>query len=99
MAVLGVVLWAAASSKQDEIDIAPHNTPADFIKLRQLEDDADGLAGGGNLFFVAGVALAGVSGYFYWRAGREHRSSSTARLSPTVFPHGGGVVLTLGGAQ
>lgn len=98
MALLGVLMWSSASSKQDEIDSAPADTPTDFIRLQELEDEADGLAGGGNLFFLAGAALGGVSAYFYWKKGRDYRTQ-TARITPTVFPGGGGVVLTFGGAQ
>lgn len=98
LALLGIVMWGAASSKQSEIDDAPVNTPADFVRLRQLEQDADGLAGGGNLFFLAGVAIGGISAYYYWKKGRLARAQ-TARITPTVFPHGGGVVLTFGGAR
>jgi hypothetical protein len=98
MVLLGAIMWTQASAKQDEIDNAPHDTPADFVHLRQLEDDADGLAGGGNLFVIAGVALAGVSAYYYWKKGRAHHATTTAaRITPTVFAHGGGVVLTFGG--
>lgn len=95
MMLLGVVFWAAASSKQDEIDAAPTDTPADFMNLQQLEKDADGLAGGGNLFFVGGLVVTAVSGYLYWRKGRDARSR-TAQIAPAVYPHGGGVVLTFG---
>lgn len=96
MMLLGVVFWAGASSKQGEIDDAPANTPADFMHLQQLEKDADGLAGGGNLFFVGGLVVTAVSGYLYWRKGRQARSQ-TAQITPAVYPHGGGVVLTFGG--
>lgn len=98
LVLLGIVMWGAASSKQSEIDDAPVNTPADFVRLRELEQDADGLAGGGNLFFLGGVALGGISAYYYWKKGRLARAQ-TARITPTVFPHGAGVVLTFGGAR
>ncbi len=97
MMLLGVLFWAGASSKQGEIDAAPADTPADFMHLQQLEKDADGLAGGGNLFFVGGLVVTAVSGYLYWRKGRQARAH-TAQITPAVFPHGGGVVLTFGGA-
>jgi hypothetical protein len=96
MMLLGVLFWAGASSKQGEIDDAPADTPADFMHLQQLEKDADGLAGGGNLFFVGGLVVTAVSGYLYWRKGR-HARSQTAQITPTVYPHGGGLVLTFGG--
>ena len=41
-----------------------------------------------------GCALGGVSAFFYWRDYESH-STQQARLSPAVFPHGGGLTLTL----
>jgi hypothetical protein len=91
--VLGVVMWAQASSIQSEIDDKPEPvSPADFQELRDLEQKGDDLAGGGNLFVIGGAVLTGVSAYFYWRAGRTARSS-TARVTPVVFPGGGGIAL------
>lgn len=98
LVLLSFVMWTQASSKQDEIDNAPANTPADFMRLRDLESEADGLAGGGNLFFIAGVVVGGVSAYYYWKKGRQARPQ-TARVTPTVFPHGAGLVLSFGGGQ
>jgi hypothetical protein len=98
LVLLSFVMWTGASSKQDEIDNAPANSPADFMRLRDLESEADGLAGGGNLFFIAGVVVGGVSAYYYWKKGRQARPT-TARVTPTVFPHGAGLVLTFGGGQ
>jgi len=96
LAFLGILMWSAASSKQQEIDDAPTETAADFVHLQQLEKDADGLAGGGNLFFFGGVVLAGVSAYLYVRKGRQARSARTAVIPPTVFPHAPGLVLPFG---
>lgn len=95
LVLLSFVMWTGASGKQEEIDNAPTNTPADFQRLRDLEDEADGLAGGGNLFFIAGVALTAVSAYYFWKKGRVARTR--AAIVPTAFPHGAGVVLTWGG--
>jgi hypothetical protein len=96
LVLLSVIMWTQASGKQEEIDNAPHDTPADFQRLRDLEEDADGLAGSGNLFFLAGVVLGGVSGYYYWKKGRAARTQS-ARITPTILPGGAGVVLSYGG--
>jgi hypothetical protein len=98
VALLGILMWSAASAKEGEIKDAPANTPADFVRLQQLEKDADGLAGGGNLFFLGGVVIVGISGYLYWRKGRQARTQ-TAVLTPTMFPHGAGLVLTFGGSR
>ncbi len=98
LVVLSVVLWSTAASTQSDIDNAPTSTPADFAALRALESEADGQAGLGNLFFVAGVVVGGISGYYYWKKGRQARTQ-TARVTPTVFPNGAGIVLSFGGAR
>lgn len=99
LALLGILMWSAASGKEREINDAPVNTADDFVRLQQLEKDADGLAGGGNLFFIAGAVLAGVSAYLYVRKGHQARAAQSAVLTPTVFPHGAGLVLTFGGSR
>lgn len=96
LVVLSFVLWAKAADTQQQIDEAPKNTPADFKKLTQLESNADGQAGGGNLFFVGGLLLAGISGYSYWHGHHTHHSQS-AQIVPTVNPHGAGIAITFGG--
>jgi len=98
LVVLSFVMWAKASDTQSQIDSQPANTPADFVKLRQLESDADGYAGGGNLLFIGGVVLGGISGYSYWKGHRAH-ATQQASVAPMVFPHGAGLTLTFGGAQ
>jgi hypothetical protein len=40
--------------------------------------------------------LGGISGYYYWKKGRQARTQ-TAVIAPVVFPGGAGVVLSLGG--
>lgn len=95
--VLGFLMWSQANDVQSQIDDKPEpRTPADFAALEDLEQKGDDLAGAGNLFFLTGVAVGGVSAYFYWRAGRS-TSTQTARVAPAVFPGGGGVTLTIGG--
>ncbi|MDB4954451.1 MAG: hypothetical protein JWO36_2020 [Myxococcales bacterium] len=98
LVVLGVLLWAAADSVQGDINKAPTKTPADFRNLRDLENKADGYSGGGNLFFVTGVVLGGISGYMFWR---DHRagSSQRARIVPVVFENGAGITLSFGGGS
>lgn len=99
LVVLGVLMWSAAADKQEQIDSAPVDTPTDFMRLRELEREADGLAGGGNLFFLGGAVLGGVSAYYYWKKGKTARQQAAIRVTPTMFPHGGGVVLSFGGGS
>jgi hypothetical protein len=96
---LGFILWSQASGKQAEIDAATLNTPADFRRVQELESEGDTLAGAGNFFFLTGVLVGGVSGYFYWRKGRQATSTGQARIAPAAFPHGAGLTLTIGGAR
>jgi hypothetical protein len=96
-AILGTVFWGAASAKQDEADNFDPRSPADIKTLRDIENQGDAFAGAGNLFFIVGVGLAAVSGFYLWKT-RHASTAQTARLTPTVFPQGAGVTLTIGGA-
>jgi hypothetical protein len=97
LVVLSFLMWSKASDTQQLIDDQPANTPADFAKLRQLEDDADGYAAGGNLFFLTGIVVGGISAYSYWH-GHRQSSTRTARITPMLTPTTAGVALTFGGA-
>lgn len=95
--VLSFLMWSKASDTQGLIDEQPANTPADFAKLQQLEDDADGYANGGNFFFLTGVVVGTISAYSYWRGHRRARAQ-TARITPMLTPNSAGIALTFGGA-
>jgi len=95
--VLSFVLWGAAASTQKDIDKAPTKTTKDIQNLKDLESKGDAQAGLGNLLFVGGIALGAVSTYFYIKDRNSH-GSSQARVTPTVFDHGAGLTLTIGGA-
>lgn len=99
LVVLSFLMWSKASDTQELIDQAPASTPADFERLRQLEKDGDGYAGGGNLFFLTGIVVGGYSAYSYWKGHRAQRQASRAVITPTVYPQGAGVMLTIGGAR
>jgi hypothetical protein len=96
LVVLGLLLWGAASDVQSDIDKAPTATDRDLIDLKDLESRGDSYAGLGNLCVIGGLVIGGIGTYFYLKDRRDV-STSSARLMPTVFDHGAGVVFTIGG--
>jgi hypothetical protein len=96
LVVLGMVLWGAASSTQDDINRAPTQSHQDLANLKDLESRGDVYAAAGNVLVAAGAVVGGIATYLYFRD-RRASSAPTARLVPTVLDHGAGLVLTLGG--
>jgi hypothetical protein len=96
MVLLGFVLWGAASGVQSDIDSAPTTTQEDISALRDLESKGDTYAALGNLFTVTGLVVGGVSTYLFIRDRRRAAATASARLTPAVFDHGAGLVLTIG---
>jgi hypothetical protein len=98
LVVLGFILWGAASSTQGDINKAPTTTSEDLQHLKDLESKGDTYATLGNVFTIGGLALGGVSTYFFFRDRRAASATTSARLTPTVLDHGAGLVLTIGAA-
>jgi hypothetical protein len=96
MVLLGFVLWGAASGVQGDIDSAPTTTQQDLSALRDLESKGDTYAALGNVFAVTGLVVGGISTYLFIRD-RRAAATASARLTPAVFDHGAGLVLTIGG--
>ena len=93
LVALGIALWAQAGNLQDDIDNASTNTNADFVRLNELEDKASSRAWAGNVFMVAGLAVAGYGGYRLWR---YYRTKNVA-VTPTPVEGGAAVTLTIVG--
>lgn len=96
LVLLGIIMWGQAAGTQSDIDAAPTRTVTDLQHIQDLEKQGDGQAGLGNLLFIGGLALAGVSTFFYIRDRRSHKDPIA--LTPALFPHGAGIALTIGGS-
>ncbi len=98
MFLIGIVLWSKANGLQSEIDSAMPRNERELDQLRDLESRGASYAGWGNFFVLGGLALGGVSTYFFLKARRANKraTTSTAWLGPALFDRGAGVMLTIG---
>ena len=95
--LVGFMCWGSAADIQSQVDEAPTQTKSQIDSLRDLESRGDAYAAWGNVFFLGGAVLGGISTYFFIKDRRAHRHATTARIAPTVFDHGAGLALTFGG--
>jgi hypothetical protein len=77
--------------------MAPTSTSTDLQNLKTLETKGDNQASAGNFFFVAGLAVGGISAYYLYRDHRRASAAQHARITPMVVDHGAGLALTFGG--
>lgn len=94
--LIGFMCWGSASDIQSQIDEAPTQTKPQLDNLADLEARGDSYAAWGNVLFLGGVVLGGVSTYFFIKDRRARRHATSARITPTVFDHGAGLALTFG---
>ncbi len=92
--VLGLSLWSSKAGLQDDIDSHPTNTRAEIEDLQELEDKASSRAWAGNLFVVAGLAVAAYGG---WRIYRDHQEHKQQALTIAPVPVEGGAAVILRG--
>jgi hypothetical protein len=97
LVVVGVFLWGQANVIDGKIASAPTRTRADLQYIQDLETTGDADATWGNVLVVTGVVVGGVSAYFLWKDHKAQRAR-TASITPAVFDHGAGLVLTVGGS-
>ncbi len=97
LVLIGFMCWGSASDIQSQVDGAPTQTKPQIDALRDLESRGDAYAAWGNVFFLGGAVLGGISTYLFIKDRRAHRHATTARIAPTVFDHGAGLALTFGG--
>lgn len=88
MLLIGIALWASASSTQDDIDAAPTMTGQQLVALRDLEDKAQKYALVGDLMVLGGLALGG---YGAWVLYKDHKEKQSVVVTPTVTPTAAGV--------
>lgn len=99
MVLVGFLLWGEAGTIQEDIDVHPTATREQLQALAELERRGDGYATWGNVMFLGGAVLGGVSTYLYLKDRKARSATHTARIAPTVMGSGAGLTLTLGGSR
>ncbi len=94
--MIGFGLWSSASDVQSQINAAPNKSVADFDHIKSLETRGDKLASGGNLMFLAGAVIGGISTYYFVKDRRHRAAQQHAMIGPTLFDHGAGIAFTFG---
>jgi hypothetical protein len=89
--VLGLALWVSYSSLQNEIDDRRPRTTAELRDLQSLEDKASIRAITGDVFVLAGLAVASVGGYYLYRDHTRHPIA----IAPAPIAHGAGLTITI----
>ncbi|MEO8703005.1 MAG: hypothetical protein ABI867_23365 [Kofleriaceae bacterium] len=96
MFLLGVIFWGNASGIENDVNNTVVRSKSDLEALQELESRGDRYARWGNVFVLGGLALGGVSTYFFIKARRDKQTPTTA-VVPLLFDHGGGIGLSFGG--
>ena len=96
----GAVLLALAKSKQDEVNAAPTETPADLDRLVALEDEGARLTTAGDVLLIGGGAVflagAAIAVYQATSGGGGHGArDSRVSVRPLWFGRGGGLSVEL----
>jgi hypothetical protein len=98
MLLLGFILWGAAQGVEGDVSSFQVRSRTDLLALQDLERKGQAYAGWGNLFFLGGLGLGGVSTYYYFKARKQkRRATPTTAIAPILFDRGGGISLTIGG--
>lgn len=98
LVLIGFMCWGSANDIQSQINDSPTQTKPQLDALARLESRGDSYAGAGNVLFLGGAIIGGISTYFFIKDRRANRHTSTARITPTVLDHGAGIALTFGAA-
>lgn len=93
MVFVGLMCWGGAADIQGQIDDAPTATRAQLDALQDLEDRGDTYSALGNVLFLGGAIIGGISTYYFIKDRRRARSGMTAQIMPTVLDHGAGFAI------